>query len=177
MSVVLMRIPRGPGLQRMGPVTSHLSILFVLLATVGCEATISMSESTMNSGADTPARRWGPPPKFVPVLFDDFNYTSPRDFERNGWILRSEPGWPGISGAMWSGNVTLGVADPDRPGNVLVRMTAMTDGTTTHQAQFCHQRKYYEGTYAARVRFQDAPAAGPDGDQIVETFYMISPLT
>ena len=78
--------------------------------------------------------------------------------------------------ALWSGNVTLGVADPDHAGNFLARMTATTDGTTTHQAQFCHQRKYYEGTYAARVRFHDAPAAGPDGDQVVETFYMISPL-
>ena len=66
--------------------------------------------------------------------------------------------------ALWNGNVTLGVADPERAGNFLVRMTATTDGTTTRQAQFCHQRKYYEGTYAARVRFHDAPAEGPDGD-------------
>jgi hypothetical protein len=155
----------------------RLSLLVVLLATAGCEATVSMSESTMNSGSDTkPAPRRGPPPTLVPVLFEDFSYSSPREFERNGWILRSEPGWPGISGALWSGNVTLGVADPKRAGNFLVRMTAATDGTTTRQAQFCHQRKYYEGTYAARVRFQDAPAAGPHGDQVVETFYMISPL-
>ena len=55
-------------------------------------------------------------------------------------------------------------------------MTAMTDGTTTRQAQFCHQRKYYEGTYAARVRFSDRPVAGPDGDQVVETLYTIAPL-
>ena len=33
-----------------------------------------------------------------------------------------------------------------------------------------------QGNYAARVRFHDAPAAGPDSDQVVETFYMISPL-
>src|SRR4030095_15919354 len=68
------------------------------------------------------------------------------------------------------------VADPAHEGNRLVRMNAMTDGTETSQAQFCHQRKYREGTYAARVRFSDSPAAGPDGDQVVETFYMIAQL-
>ena len=90
-----------------------------------------MSERTVNSGTDRPASRKGPPPKLVPVLFDDFSYSSQREFERNGWIMRSEPGWPGISGAVWTGNVTLGVADPAQEGNLLVRMTAMTDGTTT----------------------------------------------
>ena len=38
------------------------------------------------------------------------------------------------------------------------------------------QRKYREGTYAARVRFTDGPVSGSDGDQIVQTFYLISPL-
>jgi hypothetical protein len=57
-------------------------------------------------------------------------------------------------------------------------MTSTTDGTAanTKQTQICQQRKYLEGTYAARVRFADAPAAGPGGDQLVESFYTISPL-
>ena len=94
----------------MSPLCLRLSLVAVLLATVGCEATVSMSESTMNSGSDTKrSSHRGPPPTLVPVLFDDFSYTSPREFERNGWILRSEPGWPGNTGALWSGNVTLGV--------------------------------------------------------------------
>jgi hypothetical protein len=55
-------------------------------------------------------------------------------------------------------------------------MTSSTDGTAanTTQTQICHQRKYLEGTYAARVRFSDEPVSGADGDQIVETFYTIT---
>lgn len=110
-----------------------------------------------------------------PVLFDDFKYQSLEDFSRSGWTVRSATGWPGIEGATWSDAVAF-VDDDSHPGNRLVRMTAKTDGRTTRQAQFCHQRKYYEGTYAARVRFSDGPIAGPDGDQVVETFYTIMPL-
>ena len=50
------------------------------------------------------------------------------------------------------------------------------DEANTTQTQICHQRKYLEGTYAARVRFTDSPVSGPGGDQIVESFYTISPL-
>jgi len=110
------------------------------------------------------------------VFFDDFNYASAADMERNGWILRTAPGWPGVPGAQWGGNVTVGVVDPDDPKNRLIRMSASTDRSTTRQAQFCHQRKYHEGTYAARVYWRDAPVSGPDGDQVVETFYLIAPL-
>src|SRR5687767_7183028 len=57
-------------------------------------------------------------------------------------------------------------------------LTSSTDGTgpNTRQTQICHQRKYLEGTYAARVRFTDNPVSGPGGDQLVESFYSISPL-
>ncbi len=109
------------------------------------------------------------------LLFDDFSYTSHEEFSRNGWIIRSAPGWPGVPGAQWNDTVSF-IEDPLHTGNRLVRMTAHTDGKTTRQAQFCHQRKYHEGTYAARVRFSDGPVAGPDGDQIVQTFYTIAPL-
>ncbi len=109
------------------------------------------------------------------VLFDDFSYDSVAAFQRNGWIARTAVGWPGIANASWDGAISF-IDDPSAKGNRLVRMTAQTDGTKTRQAQFCHQRKYREGTYAARVRFRDAPVSGPDGDQIVETFYLIAPL-
>ncbi|HKS58035.1 MAG TPA: glycoside hydrolase family 16 protein [Steroidobacteraceae bacterium] len=109
------------------------------------------------------------------VLFDDFSYTSIEPFRAHGWTDRTAKGWPGIEGASWNGMVGF-VDDPANKGNRLVRMTAMTDGAATSQAQFCHQRKYREGTYAARVRFSNGPISGPDGDQVVETFYTIAPL-
>jgi hypothetical protein len=70
------------------------------------------------------------------------------------------------------------VRDPAHRRNELLRLNASTDGTAagTSQAQICQARKFYEGTYATRVRFQDTPDAGADGDQLVETFYAISPL-
>lgn len=109
------------------------------------------------------------------LLFDDFSYRAFDDFARNGWVVRTAVGWPGVVGAEWNGAVSL-IDDPARPANRLVRLTGQTDGVTTRQAQFCHERKYFEGTYAARVRFSARPTSGPDGDQIVQTFYTIAPL-
>jgi hypothetical protein len=115
------------------------------------------------------------PPAPSQILFDDFSYSSLDAFRSNGWIARTASGWPGVAGATWVDALSF-VDDPAGGGNRLVRMTAATDGTTTQQAQLCHQRKYLEGTYAARVRFSDEPVSGPDGDQVVETFYTIAPL-
>ena len=113
------------------------------------------------------------------VLFDDFSYANKTELKKNGWIVRTVPGWPGVPGATWlESNVSL-LRDPDHPDkNAIVRMTSATDGTpaNTTQTQLCHQRKYFEGTYAARVRFSDAPVVGPGGDQLVQSFYTISPL-
>ena len=112
------------------------------------------------------------------VLFEDFSYADKSQLTKNGWIIRTEAGWPGIPGATWSeAGVTI-VKDPDQSNNQIVRMTSSTDGTSanTTQTQICHQRKYLEGTYAARVRFTDKPVSGPGGDQIVQSFYTIAPL-
>lgn len=112
------------------------------------------------------------------VLFDDFSYSNHKQLEKNGWILRTEPGWPGIPGATWSKTGISLLKEPNQPNNTILRMTSSKDGTAanTTQTQICHQRKYLEGTYAARVRFTDSTASGPGGDQIVESFYTISPL-
>lgn len=112
------------------------------------------------------------------IFFDDFSYTDQQTMTDNGWIIRDKAGWPGVPGASWLKQSINFVDDPDQAGNHWVQMISSTDGTAsgTQQAQICHQRKYLEGTYATRVRFTDEPITGPDGDQVVETFYMISPL-
>lgn len=112
------------------------------------------------------------------VLFDDFSYANHQQMKKTGWILRTEPGWPGVPGATWSENGVSLLKDPAQPNNRIVRMTSSTDGTgaNTTQTQICHERKYLEGTYAARVRFTDKPVSGPGGDQLVQSFYTISPL-
>ena len=113
------------------------------------------------------------------VLFDDFSYPNKDAMKKNGWILRTEPGWPGVPGATWSEDGVSLHKDSTQPHISFVRMTSSTDGSTgpnTRQTQICHQRKYLEGTYAARVRFTDNPVSGPGGDQLVESFYSISPL-
>ena len=110
-------------------------------------------------------------------LFDDFSYSTLEEMTANGWIVRSGSGWPGIVGATFRKENVSFVDYPDQTGNRLLRMTSSTDGTSenTYQTQVCHQRKYLEGTYAARVRFSDAPVSGSDGDQVVQTFYTITP--
>jgi hypothetical protein len=112
------------------------------------------------------------------ILFDDFNYSNFKQLSNHGWIVRTAAGWPGMPGATWGNSGISFLSDQDERGNRLLRMTSSTDGTgaNTQQAQICHQRKYMEGTYAARVRFADLPTNGPSGDQLVESFYTISPL-
>ncbi len=111
------------------------------------------------------------------ILFDDFSYATQPEMIANGWIIRSGSGWPGVPGATFHPENVSFMGDPAQAGNRLLRMTSSTDGTSgnTYQTQICHQRKYLEGTYAARVRFSDEPASGTDGDQVVETFYTITP--
>jgi hypothetical protein len=111
------------------------------------------------------------------VLFDDFGYSGPADplISQRGWTVRTNSGGPGVPGASWpASNVSFPTVD----GAKSLQLQASTDGTAggTSQAEFLHQRKFFEGTYAARVKFADAPVSGNDGDHLVETFFTITPL-
>lgn len=111
-------------------------------------------------------------------MFDDFSYQDFQQANKNGWMVRTETGHPGIKGATWWAEGVSFHPDPLNHDNKVMRITSKTDGTAvnTRQTQVCHKRKYREGTYAARVFFNDKPQYGQDGDGIVETFYAISPL-
>ena len=112
------------------------------------------------------------------LFFDDFSYAQPADLAAVGWQLRNGVGHPGLPGGRFSADAITLRDDPLQPGNRVLRMTASTDGTGpgTVQAQLCHQRKYLQGTYAARIRFSDAPRAGIAGDPVIESFYAVAPL-
>src|SRR5260370_23189071 len=161
-------------------------IYLSLVLAIGSGNFISIASSSV---AHTPARRptAGPPAvsqlsrrakTSSQTLFDDFSYSTYEQLARHGWISRTAAGWPGVPGATWGNKGVSFPVDQDHRGNRLLRMISSTDGSgpNTYQTQICHQRKYLEGTYAARVRFVDVPTDGPSGDQIVESFYTISPL-
>ncbi|WP_335990841.1 family 16 glycosylhydrolase [Glycomyces sp. MUSA5-2] len=111
------------------------------------------------------------------VLFDDFAYDSSADpdIAARGWTVRTNAGGPGVPGAAWpASNVSFPTVD----GAKSLQLRAATDGTGggTSHAELFHQQKFFEGTYAARVKFADAPVSGTDGDHLVETFFTITPL-
>jgi hypothetical protein len=112
------------------------------------------------------------------VFFDDFSYAQTADMAATGWQLREGTGHPGLPGGRFSADAITLQDDSQQPGNRVVRLTARTDGTGpgTVQAQLCHQRKALRGTYAARIRFSDAPRAGVGGDPVIESFYAAAPL-
>ncbi|WP_329343096.1 family 16 glycosylhydrolase [Streptomyces sp. NBC_00663] len=118
------------------------------------------------------------PPTGGATLFDDFNYTSHTDpkISANGWSVRSNSGGPGVSGATWAPeNVTFSTTG----GNSVMNLETSTAGTgaSTEQTEILTKAtKFKNGTYAARVKFSDAPRSGPDGDHIVQTFFTINDL-
>ncbi|SFC17270.1 glycoside hydrolase family 16 protein [Pseudoalteromonas denitrificans] len=112
------------------------------------------------------------------VMFDDFSYQTIKQAQKNGWVVRTDKGHPGIKNATWWNEGISFHPDILNYNNTVMRITSKTDGTAvnTRHTQICHQRKYLEGTYAARVFFNDKPQFGPDGDAVIQTFYAISPL-
>lgn len=111
------------------------------------------------------------------VFFDDFNYTSSTDSNllNFGWSPRSGGGGPGIG--TWDPTHITFIPDPANSSNELMQMTATTSGTasTSIQTEILTPFKFLHGTFAARVKFEDGPDSGPDGDQLYQTFFTISP--
>ena len=115
------------------------------------------------------------------LFFEDFHTSQLADLTAHGWTVRSAQGHPGIAGAQWGPESVGLVATSDSKAPATkhwLRLQARTDGRAEHtvQAQICHQRKFLEGTTAARVRLSDAPVQGADGDVVVQAFYLVSPL-
>ncbi|MGW6275484.1 cellulose binding domain-containing protein [Streptomyces sp. NPDC055060] len=118
------------------------------------------------------------PPGSGATLFDDFNYTKHDDpaISAHGWNVRSNSGGPGVPGATWAPqNVTFSASG----GNSVMNLETSTAGTgeSTKQTEVLTKAtKFKNGTYAARVKFSDAPKSGPDGDHLVQTFFTINDL-
>lgn len=153
------------------------SIVAASIAAAGCDSNTGAPAEPASKPADTAAAAPAAAPAEA-VFFDDFSYPDLAAFHANGWKVRTETGHPGIKGATWSAQGLSFHADIPDTQSGAVRMSSVTDGSgaNTRHTQFCHARKYREGTYAARIFFRDAPSYGPDGDEVIQTFYAISPL-
>lgn len=118
------------------------------------------------------------------ILFDDFSYSNNTQLANNGWRLRSWVGGPGLANGTWSPNNISFVTDPSSPSNKFMRLKANTNinGSTivnnnstsgsVSQAEVAREEQIYKnGTWAARMYFNDAPSTGPDGDTVIQTFF------
>lgn len=154
-----------------------IPLLFVTIFFIVTAAACSAGTAT-----PPPGEAWPTAPAYLGsgIFFDDFDYSGPDDpaLSGRGWTVRTEPGGPGVPGARWPAEGISFVEDDSLSGNRLAQLSASTAGMpeNTTQAELYQERKFYEGTYASRVRFTDAPLSGPGGDQIVETFFTITPL-
>ncbi len=147
---------------------------WLLLGVTGLAACQSVDRKDRQAGGS--ASGYG---QTATVFFDDMLYADTAAFHRNHWLIRGQSGHPGIKGARWGeAGIRFLTADETGQSPGILQLTAQTngEGAGTQQVQVCHQRKYKFGTYAARVWFSEAPDFGPDGDEVVQTFYAISPL-
>ena len=110
-------------------------------------------------------------------FFDDFNYTDANDtiIENFGWIVLDGPNYPGQNGPVPYTKENVNFLD-----NISVpndRILSLSTQTTNQLADRSFSRVEYseyiflEGTYAARVHFDNSSATSEDGN--VQTFYTI----
>jgi hypothetical protein len=154
-----------------------------ITATVGGAVTTGASASTGGGGSSDGTTTPDSPPDAKAELFDDFNYANSSDpaLAGMGWhVKHTNTEGPGPAGCTWTRDNVAFVDDAENSGNKLARLTSSTDGTAagTYQSEIVLPQKFYEGTYATRVKFADLPLEGAamDGDAVVETFFTITPL-
>lgn len=110
-------------------------------------------------------------------FFDDFNYTDANDtiIENFGWIVLDGPNWPGQNGPVPYTKENVNFIDNTTTPND--RILTLSTQTTNQLADRSFSRVEYseyiflEGTYAARVHFDNSSASTDDGN--VQTFYTI----
>jgi hypothetical protein len=136
----------------------------------------ALSDSPSAAGTTTGGDATVVPPGTV---FDAFHYSGPDDpaLSQHGWSIRTGEGGPGIDDT-WS---TSGISFPaaDAVSGQALQLRATTDGTKagTSQAELEGTgMRFRNGTFAARVHFDDHPTSGNTGDPINEAFYLISPV-
>jgi hypothetical protein len=78
-----------------------LALCVVLLIVIACVSSVPRSDA---AAADT-------------IFFDDFSYAKTQEMKKTGWILRTEPGWPGVPGATWSEAGVSLHKHPSQPNN------------------------------------------------------------
>lgn len=121
------------------------------------------------------------------IMFDDFSYSNTTQLTNNGWRVRTWSGGPGLANGSWSASNVSFVNDPASSSNKFMRLKASTNingatisnnnattGTASQAEVSRTEQVYKNGTWAARMYFNDAPSTGPDGDTIIETFFGIT---
>ncbi|MBM0255932.1 hypothetical protein [Micromonospora sp. 4G55] len=95
----------------------------------------------------------------------------------NGWQARTDGGGPGVA-STWSADAISFPANRKALGGQVLQLQVTTDGTRegTRRAELIGiDNTFLTGTIAARIHFTDKPAAGRNGDHVMESFCTISP--
>src|SRR5690349_5448743 len=92
---------RHPAKERIGPLMKRTFAALTLLIV------LALASSLPSLRAAAPAA----------LFFDDFTYLNKQQLKNHGWIIRTEPGWPGVPGAIWREDGVTLVEDPDQPRN------------------------------------------------------------
>ncbi|MFE9429027.1 FG-GAP-like repeat-containing protein [Kitasatospora sp. NPDC006697] len=169
---------RGTGRRRRSGLALLTSALLACAA--GLVGPTGATAAPVTVGAASPSSAAAP----QDTLFDDFHYTDQNDpaLAAHGWTIRQGGGGPAPmtpSGqslpVSWSKDAVSFSYDT-LAGSQVMQLRATNNGTSAVQAQISTtQRKFYSGTYAARVYFNDYPTSDNAGGRPVEAFYAIAP--